>query len=359
MGRTRGGDLRHGGTPGRAAKGEAGSAGMRSGVPAAASASARVDDAAREFDLEGVVAGRSRVGQRRFGGAAEGGVVGLRAGERSASAARARQGFAATPPSAIRASTIAAAFDPQRRGGRDDREGVGGAVAHLEIARMRRRRRPPRPAVARRRSARPVRARCRAPARRRAGDGSLSSGISRRPALPSISTTASSATSGTQKSDGWVAMQCSLQPSTACSRVSPPRASQPAPGVALVAGAGDVVEIRRSACAAADCRRPSRRCAAAPRRPTAAPPRPRESAARSPASCARSALRTSAPIRTPPSGSASIRSSPARRLMSTRRLGRGDAALHQIEQVGAGGEIGGAGRRRRPRPPRRSSSGLT
>ena len=71
----------------------------------------------------------------------------------------------------------------------------------------------------------------------------MSSGISRRPPLPSISTTASSATSGTQKSDGWVAMQCSLQPSTACSRLSPPRASQPAPGVALVAGAGDVVEV--------------------------------------------------------------------------------------------------------------------
>ena len=38
-------------------------------------------------------------------------------------------------------------------------------------------------------------------------------------------------------------MQLSLHPSTACSRFSPPRASQPAPGRALVAGAGDVIEI--------------------------------------------------------------------------------------------------------------------
>ena len=61
-----------------------------------------------------------------------------------------------------------------------------------------------------------------------------SSGISRRPALPSISTTASRAASGTQKSEGCVAMQCSLQPNIACSRLSPPRASQPAPGLRLL-----------------------------------------------------------------------------------------------------------------------------
>jgi hypothetical protein len=39
---------------------------------------------------------------------------------------------------------------------------------------------------------------------------------------------------GTQKSEGWVAMQCSLQPKTACSRLSPPRASHPTPGVRLL-----------------------------------------------------------------------------------------------------------------------------
>ena len=59
---------------------------------------------------------------------------------------------------------------------------------------------------------------------------SASSAISRRPPRPSISTTASSATSGTQKSDGWTAMQDGLQPSTACRRFSPCRASQPEPG---------------------------------------------------------------------------------------------------------------------------------
>ena len=37
-----------------------------------------------------------------------------------------------------------------------------------------------------------------------------------------------------------------------------------------------------------------------------------------------------------------MRSSPGRRVTSTRRSGRADAALHQVEQVGAGGEIGGA-----------------
>ena len=52
--------------------------------------------------------------------------------------------------------------------------------------------------------------------------------------------------------------------------------------------------------------------------------------------------RRRAPIRMPPSGKRSIRSSPGRRVTST-TVWTGDAALHQVEQVGAGGEIDGAG----------------
>ena len=37
-----------------------------------------------------------------------------------------------------------------------------------------------------------------------------------------------------------------------------------------------------------------------------------------------------------------MRSRPGRRVTSTSRLGRRDAALHQVEQVGAGRQIGGA-----------------
>ena len=192
------------------------------------------DDPARELDLEGVVAGRLCVGERRLRGARgrrRRRAGGLRA---SSSAARARHGLAATPPSASRASRIVPPSIRKRRGGRDDGEGVGGALADLQIARMRRESRAPRPAAAARRSDRRARARFRARACRRAGDASASSATSRRPFVPSISTTASSATSGTQKSDGWVAMQASLQPSTACRRFSPSRASQPAPGSRLL-----------------------------------------------------------------------------------------------------------------------------
>ena len=103
----------------------------------------------------------------------------------------------------------------KRRGGRHDGESERRAFADFQVARMRRERR----CVARQpqRDDQIAAARARFPARgvspgRRC---SASSATSRRPVRPSISTTASSATSGTQKSDGWVAMQASLQPSTA------------------------------------------------------------------------------------------------------------------------------------------------
>ena len=127
-----------------------------------------------------------------------------------------------------------ALLDAQRGSCRDQRERVGGAFADLEIAGMRReaargRRQADRDnqiarfehsVVLRRIARQPMQA--------------PPSAISRLPLRPSISTTASSATSGTQKSDGFVAMQASLQPRIACRRFSPPRASQPEPGWRLL-----------------------------------------------------------------------------------------------------------------------------
>ena len=54
------------------------------------------------------------------------------------SAACARHGFAATPPRASRALRIDAAVEVERGGGGHEREGEGRALAKLEIARMRR-----------------------------------------------------------------------------------------------------------------------------------------------------------------------------------------------------------------------------
>ena len=275
-----------------------------------------------------------------------------RAPARIASAARARQGFsgdAAEREARFRDRAVldrAAQPRPRRprRRRRCAREPSGNAHA--------RRNAPPPPASAPRRSSRRAPARSRARARRRATGERSSSAISRRPALPSISTTASSATSGTQKSDGCVAMQLlappehGVQPVLAAARVAA-RA-----GLALVAGAGDVVEVgaaRPLQEIAADRRGIAQ---AAPTLPTAAPRRPPESAGRKPASCARSALRTSAPIRTPPSARSSMRVEPGKMADVDSRLGRVDAALHQVQQVGAGRRD-----RRRPAPtrPRRFS----
>ena len=66
---------------------------------------------------------------------------------------------------------------------------------------------------------------------------------SRRPCGPATSTTASRAASGTQKSDGWVAMQASLQPRMAWVAVLAAAGVAAGAGVAPVAGAGGVLEI--------------------------------------------------------------------------------------------------------------------
>ena len=60
--------------------------------------------------------------------------------------------------------------------------------------------------------------------------------MARSPAGPRVCTTASSATSATATSDGWVAMHLSLVPSMAWPRLKPSRAAQPLPGSRLLHG---------------------------------------------------------------------------------------------------------------------------
>ena len=104
------------------------------------------DDAAGEFDLVGVVARGPRVGERGGGGAGEerprpGGL-----------ADQERLGLARAPglrgDAAERQARLGdpAALQPQGGGGRDQREGEGGALAQLEIAGVGAGRRPPRQA---------------------------------------------------------------------------------------------------------------------------------------------------------------------------------------------------------------------
>ena len=216
--------------PGTGREGRAGQGGHQRWRPLRGRVERARSDAAREFDLEGVVAGGTGVGEREFGGPREG-------FRRRRRALQRRFGFAGAPglggDAAERDAAPRGSRRPrvQRRCGRDHGEGEGGALAQLQIARMARRRRRPRREAAARRSSSPgssAVSRC----GRVAGQSDAGPrGQSRaRPSGPSTSTTASSATSGTQKSDGWVAMQCSLQPSTACRRFSPCRASQPEPG---------------------------------------------------------------------------------------------------------------------------------
>ena len=92
--------------PGRAEKGEAGRAATRVRRSRRGERQGAHNDSLREFDLEGVVAGRFRVGERGLRRAAEGVGSGTGALPASASAARARHGLAATPPSASRASRM-------------------------------------------------------------------------------------------------------------------------------------------------------------------------------------------------------------------------------------------------------------
>ena len=119
------------------ANGEPGRAGTRSGVPAAARANARVDDPPSELDLEGVVAGRTRCGQRRLRSATE--ALRIRAG-----AGQPRLRGSGTPRlgchAAQRESRLGndPVLDAQAGRRRNHGKGVGGALAELEVTGMRR-----------------------------------------------------------------------------------------------------------------------------------------------------------------------------------------------------------------------------
>ena len=63
-----------------------------------------------------------------------------------------------------------------------------------------------------------------------------SSAMARSPSGRTVCTTASNAASATARSDGWVAMQCSLVPRIACPRLKPSSAEQPLPGSRLLQG---------------------------------------------------------------------------------------------------------------------------
>ena len=290
--------------PGTRAKGEAGQRGHALRRSRRSQRQRAHDDAPREFDLEGVVAGRLCLGERRLGGAAEGG--GIRAARRPAPP-RPRGPATAWRDAAKREPRLGdrAALDPQAGGGRDDREGVGGALAHLQIARMRRE--------------------CRGVGRQAHRDDQLA-GFEHAFALRRVAgqtvqslqrdlATARSClrspprrrappAARRNRTDGW---RCSPRSSRARRAGGSRRRARRSPRRARACcRRWRRRRNRRSASAAADCRRRSRHCAVAPRRPTAALRPPRESVGQTSASCARSALRTSAPMRTPPSASRSI-----------------------------------------------------
>ena len=106
-------------TPGTEAKGEAGSAGRRSGVPAAASASARATIRRASSILKALSPDGLRVGERRLGRAAEGGRSGACAGQHRLGRAgapgfRARRRRARSAPRRSRRPRSAARRRPTR-----------------------------------------------------------------------------------------------------------------------------------------------------------------------------------------------------------------------------------------------------
>ena len=220
---------------GTAAKGEAGSAGRRSGVPAAASASARAtirraSSILKALSPEGLASASAASAARRKAAR-----VGARARQDPLRRRGRATASAATPPSAMPRFRDHCRLEPQRSRGGDDREGIGRALADLEIARMRRRSARPPPAGARatisspgsstvsrsrRIAGQPVK---RLRARPRAG-----------PPCPRSRRRRRARRAARRNPRGASRCSCSLQPSMACSRLSPPRASQPAPGSRLL-----------------------------------------------------------------------------------------------------------------------------
>ena len=115
-------------------KGEAGSAGMRAGRAGGGHgqrtrAVRRASSILWPFSPEGAAPSSAASAAR-----AKSSGFGRLADHQRLRLAGTRQGFAATAPSARRASAILPSSMPQRGGGRDQREGEGGALAHLEVA---------------------------------------------------------------------------------------------------------------------------------------------------------------------------------------------------------------------------------
>ncbi len=124
------GGFGHGQAPGGEGGGRQGrQAGRRA---AASEGQGADDDPPGQLDLEFVVPG-GRAAARARSAARRKGRLG-RAPARAASAVGARQGLRATPPRAMRAPAIRLAVEPQAGGGGDDGEGVGGAFADFEVA---------------------------------------------------------------------------------------------------------------------------------------------------------------------------------------------------------------------------------
>ena len=178
----------------------------------------------------------------------------------------------------------------------------------------------------------------------------LSSGTSRRPPLPSISTTASSAASGTPKSDGLVAMHGFAPAEHGVRRSRRPRVAARA-GLRAYCRRSRCRRNTRNACAAADCRRPSRRCELRRGAGQQRLGHRRESALAKDGSCARSALRTQRadPHAAIGRGSIAIKARKARDIDQTARAARcrpsSDPAV-------------GAGRQDRPRRARGGRDGF-
>ena len=295
----------------------------RSGVPAAASVSARTtmrraSSILKALSPEGRASASAASAARREGARVRrarrpapppprAARQGLR---RDAAEREARRGDRGRPPML------------ERRRGRDDREGVGGALAQLEVAGMAangrglRRQAQGDDQLAGRQHGLALRA-C-----RRAGGGRPSSGISRRPAGPcdldhGVERHQRHAEVGRMRGDAGVApAEDGMEPVLAARGR---RSRRRARGGCR---RWPCRRNRRSGCAAAGCRRRSRRCAAAPRRRTAAPRPPPGRRGRS---RGRGRGRRCGPARRcgrRRPAAISIRSRPGRRVTSTSRAGR-------------------------------------
>ena len=201
-------------SPETAAKGDAGSAGMRSGVPAAASVSARTTIRRASSILKAL-------SPDGFASASAASAARRKSARIGACAGQDRFGFAGAP-----------GFQRQRRRARGaPRQSCRPRPAERPRPRRPRMRRrcvrglsgnghgprnaPPRPAGAPRRSSRRAPACSRVPARLRAGDETFRAGSRAAPLCLRSRPQRRARPAGTQKSDGCVAMQLSLHPNMA------------------------------------------------------------------------------------------------------------------------------------------------